>query len=139
MSPSPVYVLAVRSRSCKLYAVISYVDGGCAQSALKTRYMDGLPPVLLKSFAWQLCLALRYLHKQKVRQARTLAGQQITCCCSFGLSFGCGSAGMGTMRRTQGVLLRHKFLLCAQHMRRRFPIYKMVFLCAYLLAFGSNS
>ncbi|GIL85886.1 hypothetical protein Vretifemale_14413, partial [Volvox reticuliferus] len=54
------------SRDCKLYAVFPFIDGGCAQSVLKSRFPRGMPPARLKAFAWQLCLAVRYLHKQKV-------------------------------------------------------------------------
>ncbi|EFJ47687.1 hypothetical protein VOLCADRAFT_61175, partial [Volvox carteri f. nagariensis] len=54
------------SRNCRLYAVFPFIDVGCAQSVLSKTYPRGMPPVLLKSFAWQLCLALRYLHQRKI-------------------------------------------------------------------------
>lgn len=65
---------AFRSPSGRLYAVFPYISGGCGQDVLRSKYEFGLPPRMLKSFAWQLCVAVRYLHDCKVRGPTTAGG-----------------------------------------------------------------
>ncbi|KAG2425062.1 hypothetical protein HXX76_013971 [Chlamydomonas incerta] len=57
---------AFRSHAGRLYAAFPYIDGGCGHQVLRSKYEFGLPPRMLKSFAWQLCVAVRYLHSCKV-------------------------------------------------------------------------
>ncbi|GLI71749.1 hypothetical protein VaNZ11_017068 [Volvox africanus] len=87
------------SRECKVYAVFPFIDGGCSQSVLKSRFPHGMPPARLKAFAWQLCLAVRYLHKQKVlhrdiKPANVLLSSDGTIrLCDFGLARRFGTLG----------------------------------------------
>ncbi|KAG2488579.1 hypothetical protein HYH03_012898 [Edaphochlamys debaryana] len=89
---------AFRSRSQRVYAVFPHIDGGCAQRLLQKKYVFGLPPALLKSFAWQLCVVVRYLHEQQVLH-RDIKPPNVLCAsdgtirlCDFGFARRLGSA-----------------------------------------------
>ncbi|KAG2488580.1 hypothetical protein HYH03_012899 [Edaphochlamys debaryana] len=88
---------AFRSRSQRVYAVFPHIDGGCAQRLLQKKYVFGLPPALLKSFAWQLCAVVRYLHEQQVLH-RDIKPPNVLCAsdgtirlCDFGFARRLGS------------------------------------------------
>ncbi|PNH04817.1 Cyclin-dependent kinase-like 5 [Tetrabaena socialis] len=83
---------AFRSGSSgRIYAVMPYIDGGCAGELL-SRSPSGLPPRQLKAFAWQLLLAVRYLHDRQIlhrdlKPANVLLSQDGTIrLCDFGLA-----------------------------------------------------
>ncbi|GFR40860.1 hypothetical protein Agub_g1510, partial [Astrephomene gubernaculifera] len=81
---------AFHSPSGRPYIVMEYI-GPCAQTFLGS-HPRGFPPGLLKLVAWQMCLALRYLHAvqiihRDIKPANILlGGHGVVKLCDFGLA-----------------------------------------------------